>query len=179
MCSRDAFDFPAQVPTLSLSTGTLSTDPPQSSMPATGPAYIPSAFEQLISDRAKKIIKILHDFVHDECLPAEKLFEAQMPVDRWSSIPPIVEELKGKAKALGLWNLFLHKGYKEGPGLTNLEYAIMAELTGWSRLAPEVRLKLIWGFIGRPRIVLPLILGIWRCLQNMVRRSNRRSGLFP
>jgi len=108
-------------------------------MPAPGPAYIPSAFEQLISDRAKKIIQTLHDFIYDEVMPTEKLFEAQMPADRWSSIPPVVEELKKKAKALGLWNLFLHKGYKEGPGLTNLEYAIMAELTGLTRLAPEVR----------------------------------------
>ena len=109
-------------------------------MPAPGPTYIPSAFEQLISDRAKKTIKALHDFIYDEVMPTEKLFEAQMPADRWSSIPPIVEELKKKAKALGLWNLFLHKGYKEGPGFTNLEYAIMAELTGMTRLAPEVNI---------------------------------------
>jgi acyl-CoA dehydrogenase len=109
-------------------------------MPAPGPAYIPSAFEQLISDRAKQIIKTLHDFIYDEVMPNEKLFEAQMPADRWSSIPPVVEELKKKAKSKGLWNLFLHKGYKEGPGLTNLEYAIMAELTGLTRLAPEVLL---------------------------------------
>jgi acyl-CoA dehydrogenase len=107
-------------------------------MPAPAPAYIPSAFEQLISERAKKTIKTLHDFIYDEVMPTEKLFEAQMPADRWSSIPPVVEELKEKAKALGLWNLFLHKHYKEGPGFTNLEYAIMAELTGLTRLAPEV-----------------------------------------
>ena len=110
-------------------------------MPAPGQAYIPSAFEQLISDRAKRIIQTLHDFIYDEVMPTEKLFEAQMPADRWSSIPPVVDELKKKAKALGLWNLFLHKGYKEGPGLTNLEYAIMAELTGLTRLAPEVLLS--------------------------------------
>jgi acyl-CoA dehydrogenase len=109
-------------------------------MPAPEPAYIPSAFEQLISDRAKKIISTLNDFIYDQVMPTEKLFEAQMPPDRWSSIPPIVEELKKKAKALGLWNLFLHKGYKEGAGLTNLEYAFMAELTGKTRLAPEVKL---------------------------------------
>ena len=107
-------------------------------MPAPGLAYIPSAFEQLISDRAKQIIQTLHNFIYDEVMPAEKLFEAQMPADRWSSIPPVVEELKKKAKSLGLWNLFLHKGYKEGLGLTNLEYAIMGELTGLTRLAPEV-----------------------------------------
>jgi acyl-CoA dehydrogenase len=111
-------------------------------MPAPGPAYIPSAFEQLISDRAKQLIKTLHDFIYDEVMPTEKLFESQMPADRWSSIPPVVEELKKKARSIGLWNLFLHKGYTEGPGLTNLEYAIMAELTGLTRLAPEVCLRI-------------------------------------
>ena len=147
-------------------------------MPAPGPAYIPSAFEQLISDRAKKIIKTLHDFIYDEVMPTEKLFEAQMPADRWSSIPPVVEELKKKAKSLGLWNLFLHKGYKEGPGLTNLEYAIMAELTGLTRLAPEVGSRLIVILTPRSRIVRPLIQEIWKCLQNMGLRSRRKNGLF-
>src|SRR5947207_3286595 len=147
-------------------------------MPAPGPAYIPSAFEQLISDRAKKIIKTLHDFIYDEVMPTEKLFEAQMPADRWSSIPPVVEELKKKAKSLGLWNLFLHKGYKEGPGLTNLEYAIMAELTGLTRLGPEVGLPRNIILIPRSRIVRPLIQEIWKCLQSMGLRSRRKNGLF-
>lgn len=49
-----------------------------------------------------------------------------------------MEELKAKARSLGLWNLFLGKEYPEGPGLTNLEYALIAELTGRSpKLAPE------------------------------------------
>ena len=48
-----------------------------------------------------------------------------------------METLKNKAKALGLWNLFLPKQYPEGAGLTNLEYATLAEITGWSTLAPE------------------------------------------
>jgi len=51
-----------------------------------------------------------------------------------------MEELKAKAKSLGLWNLFLHKGYKEGPGLSNLEYATLCEISGrCPRIAPEVR----------------------------------------
>ncbi|MGH3563953.1 MAG: acyl-CoA dehydrogenase family protein, partial [Mycobacterium sp.] len=50
------------------------------------------------------------------------------------SVPPIVEELKAAAKERGLWNLFL----PAESGLTNLEYAPLAELTGWSlELAPE------------------------------------------
>lgn len=50
-----------------------------------------------------------------------------------------MEELKAKARSLGLWNLFLGKEYKElSPGLTNLEYALIAELTGRSyKIAPE------------------------------------------
>lgn len=52
-----------------------------------------------------------------------------------------MEELKAKAKSLGLWNLFLHKSYPEGPGLTNLEYATLCEITGrCPRVAPEVNL---------------------------------------
>jgi hypothetical protein len=147
-------------------------------MPALAPAYIPSAFEQLISDRAKTMIKTLHDFIYDEVMPTEKLFEAQMPADRWSSIPPVVEELKKKAKSLGLWNLFLHKGYKEGPGLTNLEYAIMAELTGLTRLAPEVGLRCALVLISRLRIVQHRIQEIWKCLQSMEVQSRRKNGWF-
>jgi alkylation response protein AidB-like acyl-CoA dehydrogenase len=147
-------------------------------MPAPGSAYIPSAFEQLISERAKTIIKTLHDFIYDEVMPTEKLFEAQMPADRWSSIPPVVEELKKKAKSLGLWNLFLHKGYKEGPGLTNLEYAIMAELTGLTRLAPEVDRSRTLVLISRLQIVQRRIQEIWRCLQSMEVRSRSKNGWF-
>lgn len=59
-------------------------------------------------------------------------------------VPPIIEELKKKARSLGLWNLFLSKHYREGAGLTNLEYALMAEITGRSlRIAPEVYLRIL------------------------------------
>ncbi|RKO95236.1 acyl-CoA dehydrogenase NM domain-like protein, partial [Caulochytrium protostelioides] len=52
-------------------------------------------------------------------------------------IPPVMASLKQQARALGLWNLFLCKPYTEGIGLTNLEYAFLAEVTGRSFLAPE------------------------------------------
>ncbi|CDH50044.1 acyl-dehydrogenase family member 11 [Lichtheimia corymbifera JMRC:FSU:9682] len=81
------------------------------------------------------------DFVENDCIPAEKVYEAQMGQgkDRWKVVPPIMEELKAKARSLGLWNLFLGREYKElSPGLTNLEYALIAELTGRSyKIAPE------------------------------------------
>jgi acyl-CoA dehydrogenase len=57
---------------------------------------------------------------------------------RWKSHPPILEDLKKKAQSLGLWNMFLPKGhYKESPGFTNLEYGLMAEWLGKSRVASE------------------------------------------
>ena len=63
------------------------------------------------------------------------MFEAQIPTDpntRWSTTPPIVAQLQAKAKTLGLWNLFLSKTHYPDVGvdLTNLEYAVMAEIMG-------------------------------------------------
>lgn len=58
--------------------------------------------------------------------------------NRWETHPSIVEELKDKARKLGLWNMFLPKGfYAESPGWTNVEYALMAEWLGRSRSASE------------------------------------------
>ncbi|CAG8491412.1 4157_t:CDS:2 [Funneliformis mosseae] len=101
---------------------------------------IPSLIEEKISPRAKELIKKLDNFVENECVPAEPIFHKQIDKgeDRWKTVPPIIEELKKKARSLGLWNLFLSKHYHEGAGLTNLEYALMAEITGKSlRIAPE------------------------------------------
>ncbi len=75
--------------------------------------------------------------LQEECLPAEELYHAQVETDpslRWKVYPAIVEELKKKAKALGIWNLFLSKAkYPDvGVPLTNLEYAVIAEMTGRS-----------------------------------------------
>lgn len=57
---------------------------------------------------------------------------------RWETHPSVIEDLKEEAKKLGLWNMFLPKGhYKESPGFTNLEYGLMAEQLGKSRVASE------------------------------------------
>lgn len=71
-------------------------------------------------------------------MPAESVFEAQLAQEtsRWTS-PPVLEGLKARAKELGLWNMFLSK-QSEGAGYTNLEYALMAEYLGRSKLGPEV-----------------------------------------
>jgi acyl-CoA dehydrogenase len=71
---------------------------------------------------------------------ADAVLEAQVGVgeSRWEHHPAIVDELKLKARKLGLWNLFFPKGhYKESPGFSNLEYGLMAEWLGKSRVASE------------------------------------------
>lgn len=71
---------------------------------------------------------------------ADPVLEAQLGGGdaRWGQHPSIIDELKEKARALGLWNMFLPKGhYKESPGFTNLEYGLMAEWLGKSKVASE------------------------------------------
>lgn len=64
---------------------------------------------------------------------------------RWLAYPPIIDDLKAKAKQLGLWNLFLPKNhFAEGAGFSNLEYGLMAEHLGKSRVASEVYLSLVF-----------------------------------
>ena len=75
-------------------------------------------------------------FLHEHVLPAEPVLDEQLAAEpaRWGGWQ-IVRELQEKARAQGLWNLFLPG--EEGAGLTNLQYAPVAEVTGWSpRLAP-------------------------------------------
>lgn len=81
----------------------------------------------------------LERFVLSECIPAESEFFAALETGprRWMSVPPVLERLKARAKALGLWNLFLPADFKGGPGLSNAEYAPLCELMGWSPLASE------------------------------------------
>ncbi|GAA4476862.1 acyl-CoA dehydrogenase [Rhodococcus olei] len=79
----------------------------------------------------------LATFMQERVLPAEAIAAEQLASrpDRWDA-PPIMADLKASAKRQGLWNLFLPES--GGAGLTNLEYAPLAELTGWSpAIAPE------------------------------------------
>jgi acyl-CoA dehydrogenase len=88
------------------------------------------------SARGKDLLARVQDFMDTEVLPAEAEYK-QYRLDRGPadhSLPPVVEQLKVKARARGLWNLFL----PAVSGLSNLDYAPLAERTGWSvNLAPE------------------------------------------
>ncbi|GAA3528625.1 acyl-CoA dehydrogenase [Amycolatopsis ultiminotia] len=88
------------------------------------------------SERARRLQSAMEQFLRDRVLPAEAAYaeyrQAAGPGDH--TLPPVVEKLKAEAKAAGLWNLFL----PAESGLTQLEYAPIAELSGWSLdLAPE------------------------------------------
>lgn len=79
----------------------------------------------------------VRDFLDGEVTPAEPVFEEQLAAsdDPWAwSRVPVLEELRDKARSQGLWNLFLPGA--NGAGLTNLQYAPLAEITGRSFLAP-------------------------------------------
>ncbi|MFZ0417008.1 MAG: acyl-CoA dehydrogenase family protein [Candidatus Sulfotelmatobacter sp.] len=92
------------------------------------------------SPRAQSYVQRLSAFMHEQVSPAEPEYYAQLQnVPDWRSWkqPPVMETLKAKARAAGLWNLFLPDG-KYGAGLSNVEYAPLAELTGRSLIAPEV-----------------------------------------
>ncbi len=77
----------------------------------------------------------LHSFMSQHVYPAEAVWEAQREEDRWRP-PPVMEELKRKARALGLWNLFLPDS-EYGAGLSTADYAPLCELMGRSLIAPE------------------------------------------
>ncbi len=97
---------------------------------------IVAAMDFARSAKANDYHKRLSEFIVELVFPAEAEYDRYRhdagPHDH--SVPPIIEELKDKAKERGLWNLFL----PAESGLTNLEYAPLAELTGWSsEIAPE------------------------------------------
>ncbi|SEF78637.1 acyl-CoA dehydrogenase family protein [Bosea lathyri] len=90
------------------------------------------------SPKVSDLISRLRAFMSEAVYPNERVYfdQAAGSEDRWTS-PPIMEALKAKAKAAGLWNLFLpdHGG---GAGLSNLEYAPLCEIMGRSPIAAEV-----------------------------------------
>ena len=91
-----------------------------------------------MSDKAKAIREKLLAFMDIHVYPAEAVYKEQQAgmESRWA-VQPIMNELKAKARAEGLWNLFLHDA-ELGGGLSNLDYAPLCEIMGRSPIAPEV-----------------------------------------
>src|SRR5947209_2026624 len=91
------------------------------------------AFPAKVGDLQKQVTEFMEAHIY----PNEALLEEQIAADNWAQ-PAIIEELKVKAHEQGLWNLFL-PNREHGAGLTNLEYAPLAEIMGRApHFAPEV-----------------------------------------
>jgi acyl-CoA dehydrogenase len=88
------------------------------------------------SRKVKDLQGRLQAFMEEHVYPNEQRYHDEIERNRWAPTH-IVEELKPKARAAGLWNLFLPND-KHGAGLTNLEYAPLCETMGRSFMAPEV-----------------------------------------
>ena len=91
-----------------------------------------------LSPRAQDLLARLQAFMDEQVYPAEAEFyrAVETAADRWQP-PALLEELKAKARAAGLWNLFLPDS-ERGAGLSNLEYASLCEVMGRVIFAPEV-----------------------------------------
>jgi len=88
------------------------------------------------NEKTKEFERRLLAFMDEHIYPNEQRFTEEIKRNRWQPAP-IIEQLKPKARAQGLWNLFLPDD-ENGAGLTNLEYAPLCEIMGRSFMAPEV-----------------------------------------
>src|SRR5208282_5592005 len=85
------------------------------------------------SPKVKDLQKRVNAFMEEHIYPSEAKYQEHCDgPDRWQPVP-VIEELKPKARAAGLWNLFLPAS-EHGAGLTNLEYAPLCEIMGRSPL---------------------------------------------
>src|ERR1700692_819154 len=93
------------------------------------------SLDQTTLELRERLVAFMDEFVY----PAEPVFREQVETaaNKWDT-PPIIEELKAEARARGLWNLFLPATHECGAGLTNAQYAPLAEITGHNPwIAPE------------------------------------------
>jgi len=91
------------------------------------------------SEKVEMLRRELSAFMDEHVYPNERAFEEHVrrSADRFEGWPPLMDELKAKAKQRGLWNLFLPHS-ELGAGLSNLEYAPLAEIMGRSVVGPEI-----------------------------------------
>jgi acyl-CoA dehydrogenase len=93
-----------------------------------------------LSDRCKELRERLQTFMDEHVYPSEHVYEEQLRESGEPHYhPPVMEELKERARERGLWNLFLPHGdpFGDEPGLSNLDYAPLAEIMGRSHIASE------------------------------------------
>jgi len=87
-----------------------------------------------LSPAAADVVERTWEFMREEVFPAEPVWSAHLREHGEHDLPPVMEDLKASARRRGLWNLFL----PAWSGLSNAEYAAVAEVTGWSPvIAPE------------------------------------------
>jgi len=89
-----------------------------------------------VSEHARQIHQQVSQFMDEFVYPAEEALHQPPGSDRWS-VPPVLEELKQRAKSLGLWNLFLPPASSD-TGLSNVDYAPICETMGRVFTAPEI-----------------------------------------
>jgi len=92
------------------------------------------AFEP--TPRVQELMDRLNEFMDEHIYPNEPVYDEQAHQGGWDSNPPVMDELKSKARDTGLWNMFLPDS-DLGFGLSNLEYAPLCEIMGRSRFAAE------------------------------------------
>lgn len=92
------------------------------------------------SDKEKELHSQVLEFMENVVYPNEEVYARQLNEgsDRWQ-IPPVMEDMKAKARAAGFWNLFLPES-KYGVGLTNLEYAPLCDHGTFSNRTRSVQL---------------------------------------
>jgi acyl-CoA dehydrogenase len=92
------------------------------------------SYSKKVEDLRVRLNAFMDEFVY----PNETIYHQQVEAaeDRWTN-PPIMEELKAKARDAGMWNMFLPES-EHGANLSNLEYAPLCEIMGRSTIAPEV-----------------------------------------
>lgn len=105
-----------------------------------GPAFnhLPPWVKAKLRPLAIQKIQEVYNWVEEECIPREPVVRAQLQAKKWA-VPPAIKELRVRAKANGLFNLFLPSHFADSPGLTNLEYGCCAEIMGRCYWAAQVR----------------------------------------
>jgi alkylation response protein AidB-like acyl-CoA dehydrogenase/aminoglycoside phosphotransferase (APT) family kinase protein len=131
---------------LSLSRRPLSIEIASSSSSSSSPSSSALSLGELgVSARGQRYYERVAAFMETEVMPAEEVYVRERAEliaagdgdsGRWQ-VPPVVERLKAKAKAAGLWNLFLTNSEHVGANLTTLEYGRCCELMGRSPIGPE------------------------------------------